>query len=58
MFETNKAPMDPKSVELNDNQLDKISGGAMSDAEFMQFFVTVSNWAKEQGSKPVRLPGL
>jgi len=47
-----------KSIELDHDQLDMVSGGAMSDAEYMQFLVTVSNWAKEQASKPVRFPGL
>jgi hypothetical protein len=47
-----------ETVELTDLELKSVSGGAMSDGEFALFMGQVSAWAKEQGSKPVRLPGL
>ena len=58
MSETTKVTAEPKPIELNNNELDGISGG-MPDAEFQNFMnVLLPAWAKEQGSKPLRLPGL
>jgi len=56
LFEANKALAE--AVELNDLELAVVSGGAMSDGEFALFMGQVAAWAKEQASKPVRLPGL
>ncbi len=45
-------------VELTNDELDRISGGAMSPLEYMLFMGQLAAWAKEKGSQPVRLPGL
>lgn len=58
MSETTKALAEPKPFELRDKELDEITGG-MPAAQFQYFMnVLLPAWAKEQGSKPVQLPGL